>query len=260
MKIIVGTGWWCSTTDSRKITYGDDLIRSESFSELWLKSVRNNIIYEKIVVIDSNSPNKSSILQNSSDVEYVEILENGGHATNINGRLCGWSRGVMMSMMYTYCSGGDYYIYVEQDVLLKGKKEIEKTLENMSTGFAFGKSIDFPQPLQQSFFIVDKNKILEFVSRFTSLKYDDNEMSCEVKFALCTSKFFRYVPKFLFKKVCMGKLLTKLISRIQSKLAYLLSNFDYVELNGGRDRPINFDESGYYFQHGTQEEINRYLD
>ncbi|EOX4846107.1 hypothetical protein NDJ14_09190 [Vibrio alginolyticus] len=260
MKVIVGTGWWSSDDDERKIKYGDDLIRSSAFSELWLKSLSEALSFEKIVVIDSCSPNKSSVLTDNGEfIEYISLLENGGHASNISGRHCGWSRGVVLSMLYAYFSGCDYYVYVEQDVLLKGSRIVEHITSKGNTGYYFGESKDFPQPLQQSFFAIRSDKIPEFVSKFLSIKFSDYEISCEVKFALCTSPIFNFLPKKLFVKSHGKGNLRKAMNKIKVKLASILSNFDYINIQGGRDRPIDFDSPLYYFQHGSEDEIKKYL-
>ncbi|MBO7913687.1 hypothetical protein J5X89_18890 [Vibrio sp. G41H] len=259
MKVIIGTGWWSSNVDDRKIKHGDDLIRSKEFSEVWLQELNKTVKYDKLVVVDSNSPVKSQSLLGNRDFEYIELLENGGHATNIVGLHCGWSRGVILSMLYAYYSSCDYYVYIEQDVLIKGDNFVENIISAQKTGYSFGKSKDYPQPLQQSLFVIEKRKIIEFISRYTSIKYDDNEISCEVKFALCTSKFFKLLPMRLFVKKCGKGKVSKVINYAQRKISLMVSNFDYINVHGGRDRPIDFNADYYYFQHGSKEELAEHL-
>lgn len=260
MKYIIGTGWWSSDIDTRKFVYGDDYIRSKEFSELWINSLLSFTSPNKIIVIDSNSPIKSTALSNYELIEYLELGENGGHASNIKGKYCGWFRGVAMSMLYTYFSGADYYVYVEQDGLLKGDDIIEHCISKLRTGFMFGKSNDYPQPLQQSFFIIKSTEIEKFISRYLSIKYDDDKISCEMKFALCTSPVFSFIPKWLFLNPGRKTVLHKIIKRFQVFMAKKLGKFDFLPVFGGRDRPLNFNDQLFYFQHGTGSEIKSYID
>lgn len=262
MKYIIGTGWWCTEKydeDERKIKYGDDAIRGKDFSLLWKKSIDKFTSSKRIVVVDSNSPVSNDLLLNDDSVEYIKLQENGGHATNINGRFCGWSRGVLQSMQYALFSGADYYVYVEQDVLLSGENIIGYCISKMKKPFMFGESLDYPQPLQQSFFIIKKEKIAEFISNYMAIPYGDNIISCEIKFAVSTSKFFKLIPLFLFVKPKSNNMLSKVVRNLQIKFAAWIGNYNYLPFHGGRDRPINFDGNYYYFQHGEANEIKQYM-
>ncbi|MHA0914286.1 hypothetical protein ACR9H8_05920 [Kosakonia cowanii] len=255
MGYIIGSGWWCSKDDdTRERKYGDEEIRGGGFHKRWYDSIIKYTKPEQIYIVDSNSPVKPDI---ASDIHFVSLNENGGHATSLTGKYSGWMRSVLHSMSYAQNCKCDYYVYVEQDVLLKGKEIIEHCIKNMTKPYMFGKCNDFNNPLQQSFFIIRKDYLDVFLARLYLIKYDDSQISPEKKFALATSPFFNFIPKFIFVRP-KSKLLTRIIWRFQNKLAQYLGRYDYLPIGYGRDRPIDMTKDFYYFQHASKDELNEY--
>lgn len=258
MSYIIGSGWWCSeSVDNREKLYGDNTIRSVDFHKIWYASIKRNCNPSKIYLVDSNSPVKPRV---DSEIIFVTLNENGGHSTNLTGKYSGWTRSVIHSMSYAQNCNCEYYVYIEQDVLLNGENIIEKCIEKMTKPFMFGKCHDFHNPLQQSFFIIKKDYIDIFLSNLYKIRYDDKTISPEKKFALATSPFFSIIPKFIFKKTTYKSiLLNKMIWRAQNLLAQFLGSYNYLPYGYGRDRPINMSDEFFYFQHGDQGEIDAYL-
>lgn len=258
MKYIIGSGWWCSDhkENNRDKYFGDDSIRSVSFHKEWLNSINTNTFPDKICIIDSNSPIKPKL--ESDKIIFITLNENGGHSTHHIGKYSGWMRSVLHSMSYAQNSNCEYYVYVEQDVLLSGIGIIEYCINNMKKPYMFGKCNTFKNPLQQSFFIIKKEYIDNFLSNIYSINYTDKQISPEKKFALATSYFFRLIPKFIFISP-KNKLLKKLTWRIQNTICKIISNYQYLPIGYGRDRPINFNDKHYYFQHANKDEINEYI-
>lgn len=255
MNYIIGSGWWCSKdNDSRERKYGDEEIRGVEFHRKWYESIINNTTPEEIYIVDSNSPVKPSI---TSEIQFVSLNENGGHATHLNGKYSGWMRSVLHSMSFAQNCKCDYYIYIEQDVLLKGRGIIEYCISNMTKPYMFGKCNDFNNPLQQSFFIIRKDYLDIFLARLYLIKYNDSLISPEKKFALATSPLFSFIPKVIFVRP-KSKILAKLFWRFQNKLAQCLGSYDYLPIGYGRDRPIDMTKDMYYFQHATKEELDEY--
>ncbi|WP_157922174.1 hypothetical protein, partial [Escherichia coli] len=253
MKYIVGSGWWCNEKeDYREKCYGDNSIRGKEFHQKWYESLLLNTSPAEIYIVDSDSPIKPNF---DKRIKFVSLNENGGHSTNLTGKYSGWMRSVIHSMSYAQCCDCDYYIYVEQDVLLKGKGIVEYCISKMTKPFMFGLCHDHHNPLQQSFFIIKKDYIDIFLSRLYLIKYNDFDISPEKKFALATSPFFHLIPQILFVRP-KSKLMLRLFWRIQNTLAKILGSYDYLPIGYGRDRPINLSDKYYYFQHGTMEEIN----
>lgn len=255
MKYIIGSGWWCSEdTDFRDKLYGDDFIRGSLFHDLWKKSILKNAYPESIFIVDSNSPIKPNI--DDEKIKFISLNENAGHSTNHQGKYSGWMRSVILSMSYAQNCNCDYFVYIEQDVLIKGKGIIEYCISHMKKNYMFGRCHSFGNPLQQSFFIISKDGIDNFLSNIFSIKYSDFEMPPERKFALASSRFCSIIPKFIFKNP-KNKLMLRFFRRFQNKLAYLIANFDSLPFGYGRDRPINFDDEFLYFQHGSMDEIEK---
>lgn len=258
MKYIIGSGWWCADNDTnnRDKYFGDDSIRSVGFHEEWKQSVYNASKPDTICIIDSNSPVKPKI--NRDNIVFISLNENGGHATRHVGKYSGWMRSVLHSMSYAQNSNCDYYVYVEQDVLLVGEGIIEYCIGKMKKPYMFGKCNTFNNPLQQSFFIIKKDYIDIFLANIYLTHYSDSEINPEKKFALATSKFFKLIPKFIFITP-KHKLMKKLTWRMQNILCRVIGSYDYLPVGFGRDRPINFKSKYYYFQHASKDEMNEYF-
>lgn len=224
IKYIIGSGWWCSDiSDIRDVFYGDDEIRGKDFHELWKLSIDRFTNPEQIIIVDSNSPIKPSI---RDDITFISLNENAGHSTNHRGKFSGWMRSVLVSASYASSCDCDYYVYVEQDVLLYGNNIIERCIKEMKSSYAFGKCNDHSNSLQQSFFIIKKDKLDTFLSNLYNIKYTDFSLPPERKFSLATSPLFKFIPKVIFVspknellkkyyvdlKICFQKLLARMIS------------------------------------------------
>lgn len=257
MKVLIGSGWWSTQKEERTNLVGDDFIRSASFFDLWLESINRQSIDADIFITDSNSPIKPEYdFTNNEKIKFVSLNENGGHAINHKGFFCGWTRSAIMSMTYCMCGDYDYYVYVEQDALLSGKI-IKKAIEEASNkGAAFGYSKQTGYQLQISFFVVKQSHIKNFLSKLYSIEKLDSQISPENKFTLALSKLnlFPLSSIFSFSDRVTAKLF-KIINRFS-----FLRNYDYLSFGYGRERPINFEDEIFYFQHGSKQEIEDYLE
>lgn len=256
-KILVGTGWWCSEADERTNVYGDDYIRGPAFFKHWLASVESQNIPFDALVVDSNSPIKPDFdFSNKNNIKFLSLNENGGHAVNHKGHFCGWTRSVLMSMTYCLCGDYDYYVYVEQDALLYGDVIENLLSECKEKGIVMGYSKQTAYPVQVSLFAFRKDKIRGFLSGMYAIPQRDGEFSPENKIGLVLSLFYK---PYLFRLLSMS-------DRVASKLfkAFLLlpfsRKFNFITFGYGRERPINFDDSYYYFQQGTADEIKSYME
>jgi len=251
---IITSGWWSAKEDedTRLIKVGDEYIRSKDFHELWYKAIKKYTNPKKIYIIDSNSPIKPILHKNE---EIIELIENAGHSTNHIGKLCGVSRAHLVGMMMALANEVDYWVYIEQDALIYGKGIIEYAISKMKKPYMFGAGFGTPQPTQQSFMIIKTNFIPEFIKNFTSIKARDNQISPETKFAIATSKLLGLLPEKLFYDIYSPNLKNKIIW----KLFEVFKNYDELPFGYGRVRPINFEDKFFYFQHGNQEEIDKFL-
>jgi len=253
---IITSGWWSTKEelDNREIIRGNSLIRSDKFHKLWIETVLKFSNPKKIYIIDSNSPVKPIIDENNEVI--ISLLENAGHSTNHIGKLCGVSRAHLLGMSMAMVNEVDYWVYIEQDALIYGTGIIEEAISKMKKPYMFGNGWGTPQPTQQSLMIIKTSHIPEFIKNFTSIKARDNEISPETKFAIATSKFLRFLPESLFKDIHKNSLKNKIVWRLFRHF----KGFDDLPFGYGRTRPLNFDDKYFYFQHGEQEELNRYLE
>lgn len=247
---IIGSGWWCGN-DTRENLFGDDEIRSLDFHEKWYQSIIDNTNPDKIVIVDSASPVKPKLNKNDDRLEFLSLNNNAGHSTNLRDgfRFCGWTASVLLTLQYTELCDTDYFVYVEQDVLLKGNGIIENVIKHMEDNnldYIFGSPGSTSQPLQQSFFIIKKAFIPYFIRNIKKIPFDDSIIGPEYKFAIAVSGLSKIIPSFLFMNRYFRFLYRKLIK------------VNYMNIGYGRQRPINFEDDFFYFQHATREELVKY--
>jgi hypothetical protein len=252
-KYIIGSGWWCSenseqTCNNKRKLMGAPIIRKADFHSKWYESVISNTNPEKIVIIDSNSPIKPNLNKEDNRIVFISLPSNSGHSVDCTEKFCGWTKSVILSLQYAVLANVDYFVYVEQDVLLRGNGIIEHCIHNMKKPYMFGHPEGTPQPLQQSLFIIRISHANKFLSSLFKLNSSDSELSPENKFVYASSRLQMLLDIFYFS----------FAQKKAQKLAHKFKNFDYLPFGYGRTRPINFSEHFYYFQHGTVEEIKLY--
>lgn len=264
-KYVVTTGWWCPdvmTKDTRSQLIGDASIRKKDFFSLWLKAVTSYTKPKKILVVDSASPIKPDT-QGEPQVEIVSLDCNAGHSTNHLGKYAGVTRAHIMGMLYALSCEVDYWVYIEQDALIYGDGIVEECIDKLESGIMFGGGSGTPQPMQQSFMIMKTELIPSFIKRLTGIKASDYRISPEMKFAMCTSRVALVLPEVFFYENHHTQEDKKLLSRIYRKIGRILIkklvNFDTLPVDYGRKRPINFNAKHFYFQHGCDFELKKYL-
>ncbi|MBS0847958.1 hypothetical protein [Citrobacter sp. JGM124] len=249
-KYIIGSGWWCGENVGRN-TNGDDIIRGKDFHKLWYNSIIQNTNPQKILIVDSNSPVKPELNLNDGRIEFISFNTNLGHSTKmgLSNKFCGWSASVLLALQYAYLCDTEYFVYVEQDVLLAGGGIVDSLIAEMKKNnkkYIFGSPGNTPQPLQQSFFIIKKEFIPEFICALHNIKYSDQDIGPEYKFAIAVDPIARFLPKALFLNRYFRYLYRKLVS------------INFMSIGYGRIRPFNLDDDFLYFQHGSIEEVNSY--
>lgn len=250
-KYVIGSGWWCGEAP-RDLEYGSDRIRGRNFHELWYKAVREYSNPQKIILVDSNSPVKPNL--EGKAIEFISLNANPGHATGMSKskKYCGWTASMMLSMQYALLCDCDYFVYLEQDALLYGKGIIEEEILNMERKklvCAFGDPSNAGfQPLQVSFFIVRKDYIEKILSRYMKISSPDYLISPEFKLFMCVRPLLRLIPERILHSSRAVYILKKLIPNV------------FLECGSGRVRPIPFEAKSFYFQHGTESDLARYIE
>ena len=237
-RYMIGSGWWCSGEDAALSHHkGDAKIRTADFHRLWYEQICNNTNPSRILIVDSASPVLPSLNENDERVHLHRLATNPGHATNCSTQFCGWTAAVLCGLQDFIHTDNDYFVYVEQDVLLHGKGIIEYAISKMTSPFMFGDAKGIPQPLQQSFFIIRKDGAAQFLSKLLGMPESDKELSPERK----------------FHYACQSGLLSSSALRWVGRK---IRKYDFLPFGYGRKRPIDFDAPYYYFQHGTSEELS----
>ena len=253
---VIGTGWWCSdqpdavVNPGRKKNLGSDTQREVAFFKVWLENIQRICTPDSIVVVDSASPVKPEP-ELRAQTSWVELPFNARHATDHIGQWSGWTRSVMMSGYYVLATEAKYLVYVEQDCLVNGKGVIERCIAGMKTGLMFGSGDGTPQPIQQSFFLVRRDRLPAFLKNLADLEQKDAELSPEWKFVYATWRPFIIAAN-------LGLMKRRKWRRFAVWLAQRYF-FDTLPVGAGRSRPVPFDQPDYYFQHGTEEEISQHL-
>jgi len=234
-KIVVGTGWWCSGGRTSWMI-GDDLTRSPEFFALWYRQVMKSLNPLTVFVTDSHSPKKPPF-DRFDRVAWVELDRNYGHAIDIRtgnskAKLSGFTRSVLLGASFALSCDADFYIYVEQDCLLRGENLLAEAIGDQEFDFFCGQRtqggrgienrIAAPM-LQQSLMIVKGNGLERFITNLLVARETDGELSPEVKM----ERDFK--------------------------------PFGQVLIPYGRSRPIEFSRSHFYAQHLTKEELGQFL-
>lgn len=260
MKYIIASGWWSCQRDedTRDQLIGDDQIRNSDFHTLWYQCIKRFTNADEIVVIDSASPIKP---ENINDETWISLRKNFGHSTNHESKYSGVSRSFMMSMMYAFANDYDYWVYIEQDALIYGDNIIEQAIKNSYQSIIWGDGKGTPQPTQQSLMIFEKNQIPVFLYHYEKINCTDAEISPEWKFLFAANSLARILPSTTLKYLAnpSKSRIANLPKKIFIKFLRLFDRFDDLPFGYGRVRPINFEDSHFYFQHGDKQELKLFL-
>lgn len=258
---IITTGWWCDndTTDDRDKKFGSAALRKVEFFDLWHRCVTCNSNAKKIIVIDSASPVVPK-REKFDQVHWVRLDHNPGHSTKHTGKYSGVTYAHVLGMIYALLEDVDYWVYVEQDALISGSDIVEYAISKMKHGIMFGYGKGTPQPMQQSFMIFRKEAIAHFLNKLARIEERDGIISPEMKFAIAASPIFGLFPRLTSSTLTRGGLFAAIVSRLITKFANLgFGGFTGLPFGYGRQRPIDFASKYFYFQHGTEQELEAFI-
>jgi hypothetical protein len=235
-KIIVGTGWWCSGENTEGFM-GDNIIRSKNFFDLWYHLVMKYINPSKIIVVDSASPIKPN-LNKKQNVEFVSLDRNYLHSRALSKgilktKYAGWTRSVFLSACYAHMCDADYYIYVEQDCLIRGEGLLDAAISGGSSGIWLGNqhrnarnvagALFSSNVVQTSLLIARSESIMRLANGSIVGPQSDGEFAPE--------------------KRLMGN----------------CKPYDLIQIPYGRNRPLAWDVGPMYAQHMTAEEVIEFM-
>ena len=193
-KVVVGSGWWCAD-DGSKPWISDEIVASPRFFELWYQQVKRCLAPERIFVTDSRSP-VTPDLAGKPELEWCSLDRNYGHSLDIlrgisKTRLCGFTRSVILACAYALCCDADFYVYVEQDCLLRGDDLLKVALGDTTEGIVIGDRTRGGRGIapgamaapsyQQSLMVVRAGAFQRFLSALTAGEETDGQLSPELK-------------------------------------------------------------------------------
>lgn len=254
---LVISGWFAASKPRDYKTFGDDEIRSDGFRPLWWRSVDHFLRPDHVLVIDSAAPVKvDDRLYTSTDVRTLELLINPGHSQNTTHHYCGFMAGFIMGLEYALYSGVDYCVYLEQDALTFGKDlvaRIEQQLCHQPILFG-GQRGDF---VEQSIMVFDRRIMRRFLAQMHAVAGSDKNVAPELKCMIAATTLGR-LPVGNLMSYERHRLVRRFFEKLGIGLARWGGQYGTVPFGYGRQRPINFTDERFYFQHGTAQELQQY--
>ena len=234
-KVVVGSGWWCAESP-HDWTIGSPATRSVAFFDIWYRQLVRCLEPECIVITDSASPVKPDY-RSYPAIRWIELDRNYGHANDLRmGRIrtkySGFTRAVINGAMYALCCDADFYVFVEQDCLLKGEDFLSHAVGDAAEDILMGRVTEkghglggtpaAPMP-QQSLVIVRSVGLARFIEGIVNAPFTDGELSPE--------------------KIMHDR----------------LAPIGFLRVPYGRSRPIDFERRHFYAQHLNADELRRFL-
>lgn len=235
-KIVVGSGWW-STPDRPQWRIGDDLTRSVAFFALWHRQVMKCINPTIIIVTDSHAPDKPD-WKTFDRVQWIELDRNYGHAIDIGAGLiktkyCGYTRSLIVGASFALCCEADYFVYVEQDCLLRGEEFVRTSIEGQGFDFFCGQRVaggtrpgggPAAANFQNSVLVMNRKGLERFIVKLLEAPETDGELS------------------------------------VEKKMERDMAPHGILRVPYGRSRPIDFSLSHFYAQHMSRDELAAFLE
>lgn len=200
MDYVIGSGWYCKSKDQYASRFYKDLHNVYDMSEKWYDNVRSLTHPKKIVVVDSCSPVKPKFF-GAKDIEYITMYENlhvpcktsRGLGSRGLVAINGAFRQTMIGAFYALLCDAEFFVWIEQDVLLRGDGIVEEAISNMgNSDFSSGITTYMPDGLprvESAFMIFRCSSLVRMCHHFIEDIVPESEDAIECKFAYLTSKF-----------------------------------------------------------------------
>jgi hypothetical protein len=178
MSYVVGSGWWCSSPFARYHNHLHDPKGEEiyGFSRTWYDIVCKLTNPEKILIIDSDSPVKPLFWD--KDIAKIGMSKNFGKpdpAKNFHDQfgivLSGAQRALWLGVFYALFNGINYFVWLEQDCLIRGKGLIEYAIKNMGNAdFSANVNENCDTKIETCFMIFRARNAFKMFDEYYSLK------------------------------------------------------------------------------------------
>lgn len=255
---LVCTGWYSSEAPRTYVTYGDDNIRNRSFRPLWWQSIDRYVKPQHVLVVDSASPIKPNDASfTSTKFQNIDLLKNPGHSQNCTTHYCGAMSAIIIGLEFALHNDVEFFIYIEQDALIYGDNFVDKIKQQLlSNELVFGNGGKFGE-IEQTVFAATKKGIRKFLSAIHTINYSDRQISPEMKFMYAAS-LMKNLPLAGLLSYDNPEFFRRPSKKLMLILMSLLKQYAVLPFGYGRLRPINFNDSIFFFQQGSADEINTY--
>jgi hypothetical protein len=219
------TGWYADHQRRNYAPKGAEFVRSVECFELWYHCIRSFTAPSRILMIDSASPVRPT-LPDDPRISWVGLQHNFGHAVENRNALCGWSRALLLGLMYGFANGDDYTALVEQGSLFHGKDIIERQIAaHPGADIIAPNGAGTPQPLQTGIMIFRSAIIPQFIDSYRRVAAADAALSPEKKVALAATGL----------------------------------TLAFSDLPFGRRRPIDFSADQFFLRHCEMNELQAFV-
>ncbi|MCB1060855.1 MAG: hypothetical protein KDB65_11535 [Calditrichaeota bacterium] len=229
---IIHSGWWCDETRRHigaNYNESDDRVRTPGFFDVWYECVKTFADPVQIFVADSASPLKPDL--SNKQVEWVNLAKNFKHGMICEGKYGGWTRSFSLGAMHAYLNDADYSVFLEQDCLIVGEGIIEDCIAKMGNAkIMYGATS--PVRIEQSFVVIRRDYILDFLHGFLGMKQSDKDLFTEVKFQRLQKR-----------------------ARALRAVGLPAAGFEPLPFGFGRNRPLDLSEPKFYAQQWSREEL-----
>jgi hypothetical protein len=111
--------------------------------------------------------------------------------------------------------------------------------------------------IEQSYFGATRKGIRRFLSALHAIGHSDRKIAPEHKFMFAGTRLLPSPVLGLAVHTPIDRLRSAGV-RLFSLICSLASGYEVLPFGYGRNRPINFDDEVFYFQHGSAAEISQY--
>ncbi len=249
---IIGSGWFCDNKGTGGWVGSWDFQRMQEFSALWYHFVNKYTKPKKIVIVDNASPFKP-IFPDDGKIEIISMDRNYKHVcTGHPGKYCGQMRGIMLTAFYALMNDADYFVFIEQDCLVRGENWIENTIaymEKHNAEISYGWK-DHEYRADHTIIIVKNSAILDFIRNYIAIEQKDYDVRPELKY-LFVHKDQKEVNHFQWVKDRR--------SLEQATLAFPINRLNFIELpfpyGAIHKRKMDFNKSVFSAQQWSKEEL-----
>ncbi len=252
---VIGVGWWCDGTADGGWIGSYDFQRMPEFSQIWYHFVNKYTKPKKIIMIDNCSPLKP-MFPKDDRIEILKMDRNYHHVRSGHpGLWCGQMRGIMLQAFYALMCDADYFVFIEQDCLVRGENWVEKAIDHMkkhNAEISYGWK-DHDYKADHTIIIVKNSAILDFIRNYALIEQSDYEVRPELKY-LFVHKDPKEVSHFQWA-IKKHNIQQATLSSPIRRLNFVELPFPYGAVHGSPKRNMDFTKPIISAQQWSKEEL-----